>query len=290
MLVQKREWDPALPLAQEAEEVARGLSDAKTLQRALCNLGNALRELHRPAEALKKHKEEEKICERLGDLYGRSAALGNQVVDLVRLNDLDEAISVNGRQMRIAQQSGNLDGLKHALGTRAMLLWHKGDPAAALEVLKVRENICERLGDRFTLLENLENEALILGRMEDYSGMLRVLYRKCALLEDLGDTERSDACLGQADRVKRLTGDRAGGGDRMSRLRLLGEVCEITGDHWGRARALLDRVSGILESRDRNGKEEALEAAEKARGIAKQEKFEGLLHEIERLIKLIERI
>jgi tetratricopeptide (TPR) repeat protein len=290
LLVQKREWDQVLPLAQEAEEIARRLSDRKTLQRALCNLGNALRGLHRPGEALEKHKEEERICESLGDLYGRSAAFGNQVGDLVMLNDLDAAVNVNEIQMSIAEQSGNLDGLKHALGTRAMLLWHGGDLAGALAVLEQREKICERLGDKFTLLENLENETLVLGRMGDYSGMLRVLHRKCALLDDLGDAERRKACVEKANKVKRLTADPPRGDDQISHLRLLAEVCEITGDHWGQVRALLDWAIHMLESRDQNKKDEALEAAEKARSIAECERFEDLLREIDGLIKLIDRM
>jgi len=156
------DYDKAMKLFKETELICREIGDKSTLHACLGAQGITLKIFGKIDEAMKLHKEAEQICREIGDKKLLSVTINNQAHILADRGKFDEAMKAYKEVEQVCREIGDKWTLQVTLGNQASIHMHRGELDEALKLYKEAEQICCEIGDKLKLSLNLFNQGHVL--------------------------------------------------------------------------------------------------------------------------------
>jgi len=162
------DFDEAMKLLKEQEQISHELGDKEELVRSLGNQALILKARGDPHQAMILLKEQESICREYNNKGKLGICLSNQGMILFDRGDLDGAMELFKEHERICRELGEKDLLSYALDSQASILRARGDLDGAMALCEQAEQICREVGHK----EGLGRELSSLGSISFERGDL----------------------------------------------------------------------------------------------------------------------
>jgi tetratricopeptide (TPR) repeat protein len=198
------DWERAMRLYKQQEEICRRLGILESLQECLGNQALIHGRSGRWDEAFRLHDEEEETCQRLGDKRGLVASLVNRSRVLLQRRakgDLQRVMTTSQTAERICRELGDRDGLQRAVGNQALVLKARNDLDAAMRRLIEQERVCCELGLPDSLQRCWANQANILEIRGDLDGAMKLNEQVERICRDMDDRDSLQRCLGNQGNI-----------------------------------------------------------------------------------------
>ncbi len=203
----KNNFGDAMVLLKEQEQICRDTDNMDGLQESLGHQGMILRAQGDYDGALYLLKKKEQICREIGQLYGLQIALLHQGFIIQVLGNLDSALALFKEQEQLSRKLNNKDDLGSAFYGQAIILRWRGDLDGSMRLNKEVERICREIGNRFGLQEALREQAVVLRMRGDLDGALKLIEKSRRLCLDLGDKYGLQCSYGNEAVICRIQGD-----------------------------------------------------------------------------------
>ena len=209
-LFRRGDFDGALKLHAEAEHVFREAGENIGLATALFSQGNIVHQRGDAENALRLWKEAERVFREAGDLGRLQTAIGNQGLVLFDRGDLEGALKVYREQERICRELGESDSLGRSLSNQATALSIRGDMDEAMRLHREAEAIARATGNRSNLVLTLDNQAFIAHTQGHLDRALELYKEKEQICREISDLRGLTSSLSNQGSIVHYRGDPAG--------------------------------------------------------------------------------
>jgi tetratricopeptide (TPR) repeat protein len=207
LLVRSGEPDAALPLFEQAQELASQQGKPQSVAAIFGDIANLKAGKGEVDEALRLHEERLKVFERLGDVRERPTTL----VEIARLKanmgEIDEALRLHEETLDIFERLGDVHERATTLGDIARLNANKGEVDGALRLHEEQLDIFERLGDVRERAVALGAIARLKADKGEVDEALRLHGKRLEVYERLGDVRERAVTLGDIALLKADKGE-----------------------------------------------------------------------------------
>jgi len=177
-LREKEEFELAISLLKEQEQICRQISNRTALAASLGNQGVILMEVEQFPEARRCFGEEEKICRDIEDLAGLGANHGNQGLVNLKQDNIAPALKLFQEQEKLSRQLGDTSGLQKSLGHQGLVYHRQNKHKKALQLYKDAEKMCKQIGELAGLQALLGYQAEVQQDLGDYDQAIELLDEK----------------------------------------------------------------------------------------------------------------
>ena len=180
------EWDDAMKLYKEAEQICREIDDMWGLCKSLYNQAKILHYTGDYEEAMRLFKETELICREIGDKPTLQACLGAQGVMLRIFGKIDESLKLHKEAERICREIGDKQLLSATINNQANILAGKGKFDESLILHKEAECIYRELGDKLNLSSSLTNQGGTFFQQGELDNAMRLFKEAEQVCREIG--------------------------------------------------------------------------------------------------------
>ncbi|MFD5842178.1 ATP-binding protein [Streptomyces chartreusis] len=184
----RRRIQDLVTVRTQALEACQALDDAANLGGAWNNLGNALKELRRYAEAHDAHQTALAIFQQTGDTRGQASAWNSLGTDLGSLDRYVEAHDAHQTALALYQQTDDTHGQASAWNNLGVALGELDRYTEAHNAHQTALALYQQTGDIHGEANAWNNLGVALGELDRYTEAHDAQQTALALLEQTGDT------------------------------------------------------------------------------------------------------
>lgn len=208
LLLSLTQWLERRNMFKEAAEAARdGLAqledcDASSLKAQLENeIGNVLKRLGHPNQALEHYKRSLEICQEIGDLQGQGVTLNSISLIFTGWGKYDKALEALEESLAIRRKVGDQKGEGVAMNNIAAIYYKWGKYDQALRSFEKSLAISRKLGERQGEGVTLNNISQIYHDLGKYDKSLKALEESLIIRREVGDLQGEGVTLNNISQI-----------------------------------------------------------------------------------------
>ncbi|MBI3610874.1 MAG: DUF4062 domain-containing protein [Nitrospirae bacterium] len=244
LLYQRGDFESAISIVNEVEQICQRLCDSKGTQLAIGRRANIVAMRGNRDEAMNLYVKMEEACRKLGDRTGLSMALGGQAVILSAMGHLDAAMEVYKKVEALTRESGREEDLVGCLLNQAVIIENKGHLKQALQLYKKVEQSFRALGSKAGIAMALANQTAVLIKLDELDQALLLSKAAERLIRELDKIADLQDILNNQALILNKQGNYQGA---MEVLREIERICLEKGFQDGLERSLLNQGVVLLE-------------------------------------------
>lgn len=228
ILIYESQWEKAMSLIEEAEQICRRLDDKAGLNVCTNQKGNIMADRGEFREALNLFQKSETLSEELGNIELQMTSINNQASIYSEWGQIEESLSLLRKVENICKKHGDKEQLLMVLDNKYSLLMELGQYEEAEKVDKQAIEISELLGKRDQIYQRLLKQAATLhneGKVEEglellnqarkgfsqinnKKGLIKSIHDQAKCFSSLKQYEKACAFYREAEQLCQETGDR----------------------------------------------------------------------------------
>jgi tetratricopeptide (TPR) repeat protein len=180
-------WDKAMELCRESQEISEKLGDVHGLASTYGNLGLVYADKGEWDTAIEYYEKSEEISEKLGDVHGLAQTYNNLGLVYADKGEWDTAIEYYEKSVEIFKKLGDRHGLAQTYGNLGLVYADKGEWNTAIEYYEKSVEIFKKLGDIHGLASTYGNLGLVYADKGEWDTAIEYYEKDLEISEKLGD-------------------------------------------------------------------------------------------------------